>query len=217
MQRPTVWIVVALTLASFFLSASAQTPADPCTGLPYETCYSTNVNNNNNNCVFANNVCQRDPCSHKTYNMTACAETPDCVAILTSPTSAQLCMHFQLACSSLPTGSCETFPWCLKLTDGSCLYYVPGQGVAGNNDQSCLSFPTWSIALIVLWVLIMIVLICIIVLAVRQRRLDAITEVEESEAQVNSVHVDKGNNNYDDNFAPRDRHEANELQRPLRH
>ncbi|CUE66470.1 transmembrane protein, putative [Bodo saltans] len=171
-----------------------------CTGFTSSsTCMGSNIDKTSASCVWQTSTCIVDPCVAKSGNWNACASDSTCVGILGSNSNIQ-CFAIQRVCSYLTSDSCQTYPWCLKSATGdSCMYYVPGQGVDGNTSQDCLSFPLWSIALIVLWVLVMIILGGVVVLAIRQRRLDMITEVEESEVHVDNVAV-----SHRDNFAPRD-------------
>jgi hypothetical protein len=158
-----------------------------------------NVNNRGVSCVWETGRCIVDPCVAKSNSWDACAADSTCVGIRGDANNV-LCFAMQRVCSFLTSASCQTYPWCLKSATGdSCIFYVPGQGVDGSTSESCLSFPTWSIALIVLWVLVMLILAGVVILAIRQRRLDAITEVEASEVHVDNVAV----NRHHDTFAPR--------------
>lgn len=197
-------IVKVVLFTSAILSVAS---AIDCSMTKMSYCLAANMKAPTSPCVWANSTCQVDPC-YTISDEAACVANSMCfmVKYATSIT----CMASQRMCSSVTLDVCTTFPWCLKTSDGlGCLYYEPAAIIeaAGTSSSSCLQFPMWCIALIVLWILVMIVLGGIIALAIRQRRLDAITEVEESEVNVDSVHINK------DNFSPHDDREN--LGRPL--
>jgi hypothetical protein len=184
----------------------ALTMAD-CTGFSSaSTCMGSNVDKPTPGCVWQSSSCLVDPCTPKFSDWDSCVADSACVGIRLQGSNNNQCLSIQRVCSYLNSDACQTYPWCLKSATGdSCMYYVPGQGVDGSTSESCLSFPLWSIALIVLWILVMVILGGVVVLAIRQRRLDLITEVEESEVHVDNVAV-----SHQDNFAPR-----NDLERRL--
>lgn len=62
----------------------------------------------------------------------------------------------------------------------------------------------WSIALLIVWLVIMVIIGVIVMLIFKQKREDSIV-VEQSETHIDSVHVNR------DNFRP----SRNELERPL--
>lgn len=151
----------------------------------------------NDVCVWLNNQCQTDPCA-VLQDASSCTSAASCVFVAGGSSTTNQCYSSQRLCSlitsqiSASADVCQSYPWCLPTTDKTaCYYYEPGQSSAsGPSTENCLSFPSWSIAIIVLWVLVMAILGGVIALALRQRRLDAIAGMESEDVYVEHVPQD---------------------------
>lgn len=150
---------------------------------------------------YATSKCVQDPCTSLSRNATACRSTPDCIL---QPLSRNqyLCYSAQLSCSMLNQGQCASTPLC-QTAGTACTFPLSFEASDVSLDQKCASFPMWSIALLIVWLVIMVIIGAIILLIFKQKRQDAIN-VEQSETNVDSVQINE------DNFTPR-----RELARPL--
>lgn len=199
MQPQTLPSVVLVVVVGTMLLLSAI----PVSAQSSSTCSSTTDRNicadytratkTNLQCVWQNSKCSGDPCAQYTTNET-CRADAGCISTeWVTGSGAVTCMSFELLCTKLPPGApCDQSGLCR--TDGvNCVWALPtGTGAPGENkDPQCLNFPTWSIALIVLWVVLMCVLVFIILILKKKKHADAIKGVEqENEVVVDSLHID---------------------------
>ena len=193
-------LAFSLVVWGVLCACSDQTSAELCL-----------VQNQNNvgtpYCVwdYSSARCSDDTCITYSNRPANCIAQSGCVMQPLSKTS-QLCYSAQVSCSMLSTGLCGNQVLC-QTVGSSCAFPLSFGASNVTLDQQCASFPMWSIALLIVWLVIMIIIGFIILLIFKQKRDDAITEVEQSEVRIDSVQINR------DNFSPKN---GNGLDRPLR-
>jgi len=140
-------------------------------------------------CTFdrERNTCVRDPCGNAA-DMSACM-LAGCFPIyftsgLPSTTS---CVNPNMMCNILTESQCWASGFC-NYRDGYCASMLEPR--IGKTDAECdISFPQWSVALVIIWVCIMVILGFIIFLILNKSKQQAIKEVERSEVVVDSLNL----------------------------
>jgi len=126
-------------------------------------------------CVWDDTAgCITDPCLQYSEN-TTCAKGPGCLWMgwsLGAP-----CFASYLLCANLGTANCGKYPFC-TIREKSYCGTVGVIGVITTTTQCDVSFPTWSIALIIVWLIIMVILGLIVLLAMGKSKAQKITGVE---------------------------------------
>jgi len=191
---------IALLIAFVGLSVDAQgSTCTAQTGL--SQCMTQAQQGQSCDWIASSSLCVQDPCLQYTtvtscLNNTAlgCLPLPWNGIWPTNPTGNQvgpLCVSPGLVCHELSNlqGDCPATKFCTPKTDlGYCGSLIKSEG--GTATTNCdLSFPGWSIVLIVIWMLIMCILGFIIFLIVSKGKQQAIKNVERSEVVVDSLHL----------------------------
>jgi amino acid transporter len=174
-----------IVLAAIAALAVAQTDAPAsCGDRSDESCHVASTQFSN--CVFLNGACKVDPCQSITDAAKCLAATADlkCIPI---PFSASVsCMNAELVCDVLPYGACSQMSVCAKKSGSYC--GIISKTTQGSSSVDCdLKFPTWSIALLMIWVCIMLILAFIIFLMMFGKK--QVKNVEHSEVVVDSVQI----------------------------
>lgn len=191
---------VAAALAVFVLLIGGASAA--CSDASTRSTCNAQTQQNQITCVW-NSVlsrCVDDQCV--TMNVTKCAEN-DCVPTPYSSVFAAgrgPCVNPDVFCALLTQPDCIKFPKCAWRSNSYC--GVVQASTPGTTSVVCeIKFPTWSLALLVMWFFIMGILAFIIFLIMKKQRQAAIKGVETQEVVVDSVQIR-------DNF---------NLQQPLNH
>jgi hypothetical protein len=197
-------VAVSLVILGVYCGCSDQTSAETCLSSNQQRAISATF------CVwdYTSGRCSDDSCLRLSANATGCKAQTGCVlqplAVSSSASSQYLCYNAQISCSMLTSGQCSRVSLCQTI--GSACAFPLSFGASNITlEQQCAAFPMWSIALLIVWLVIMVIIGFIIMLIFKQRRDDAITEVEQSDVRIDSVQINR------DNFSPR-----NDLERPLR-
>jgi hypothetical protein len=180
-------LLIAFAAVAFPAMIAAQN--DPCgaQGDDVEGCYG--LTNQGHLCIFnANkNTCEKDPCG-SVLNMAACIQAGCFPSYFTfGMTSAVSCVNPNMMCNILTANQCYDSGYCV-FRDGYCASMLEPR--IGKTDAECdISFPQWSVALIIIWVCIMVILGFIIFLIINKGKQQAIKEVERSEVQIDSLNL----------------------------
>lgn len=137
-------------------------------------------------CSWDDNLgCIGDPCQTLTDNAT-CSQTSKCVFIPWS--SGVRCFASSLLCSAIPLKECGKFSFCTIRENTFC--DIVGRVGTNKVTANCLQFPSWSIALMFVWLVIMIILGGIIALAMGKAKQQKVAGVEKDEdVVVDSVQI----------------------------
>ena len=111
-----------------------------------------------------------------------------------------MCTSARLLCSSLSSTTCGQYGFC-RWDAGFCDAQVPKPGVpvtANPTLKKDCPFPLWSIALVIVWLVMMVVLVFVI-LVIRTSTQQAVKSVKQDVAEVKDV-VGGGKQKLDDNF-----------------
>lgn len=182
-----MWKIVLVAVISTVV-AQAQ---DACTGLEVNDCYQ--AARDKKGCVYFSGTCQLDACMRE-ETPTNCNSNPRCFFTewATIP-----CNDFQRLCSELNQEGCAGNALCAK-SGVNCIYTVP-EKTGASPPAECQGFPTWSIALLIVWLFLIGILVFVILIV---RKKPQKTDVEQSKVVIEEDAIN-------DNFAP------NELDEPL--
>ena len=170
-----------LVVAILAAVAAAQAPVSACIGKSEEECNIAPVHGLY--CVMVGGSCVADPC--QTKNSTAsCLADATCMPVPWNDGAG--CFSYSTICSVLPVESCRQLTVCAA-RDSHCAIIKPPE--PGTSGVSCLRFPTWSIALMIIWLCIMIILGFIIFLIVSKGKQNQIKNVEREDVVVESVQI----------------------------
>lgn len=135
-----------------------------------------------NMCVFDKGQCIDDPCKLAMSADDCSATDPKCIY---TPWLPAACNHRYFMCASIVgTEACNLNPLC-AMEGSNCLYSVPtSYNTAAPKESECPGFPVWSIALLVVWIL-MLVIFVVIILIVRKKPLTR--SIEESAISIEGV------------------------------
>lgn len=121
--------------------------------------------------------CVIDPCIQYFTN-TTCQGSSGC---LWFPWNYQAsCFSSYLLCANLGVTNCKKYPFCTVRENT----YCGTVGVIGVNTvkvECDFSFPGWSVALIIVWLIIMVILGFIVLLAMGKSKQQKVTGVEKDE------------------------------------
>ena len=183
--------VFAIILAVVASGISAQS-GDACAN--YNTiasCATASAQTNPILCVWTDQKgCVKDPCLEFSSNST-CETGPGCLWMPWS-TGAR-CFASYLLCANLGVENCKKYPFCTVRENT----YCGTVGVIGVNTvktECDVKFPSWSVALIIVWLIIMVILGFIVLLAMGKSKQQKITGVEkDDDLVVDSVQVREDN------------------------
>jgi len=138
-------------------------------------------------CVWNADGCVPDPCG-VINNYTQCVAHGCLPVEWTGGNGNSPCMTPTLVCDRLSVTDCASFPSCAVRANAYCTI-VPA-AAPGTDQIVCeISFPTWSLALMVMWFFIMAILAFIIFLVVKKSKQAAIKGVETQEVVVDSMQI----------------------------
>lgn len=163
------------------LSVVGNGQDDPCAGLAVAACFQNSI------CVYQGGSCALDSCIRST-TQNECEASPSCYYV----GWAESCFNYQALCTGLARDACSSNPLCITSGD-NCVYSVPTKTVA-SPPAECLGFPTWSIALLILWLLLIGILVFVVLII---RKKPQKTDVEESKVVIEEDAIN-------DNFSPND-------------
>jgi hypothetical protein len=140
-------------------------------------------------CLFdrEKNTCVKDPCAN-VGSMPACVQAGCFPIYFTVGLQATVsCVNPNMMCNVLNEQRCWASGFC-NFRDGYCASMLEPR--IGKTGAECeLSFPAWSVALVIIWVCIMVILGFIIFLILNKGKQQAIKEVEHSEVVVDSLNL----------------------------
>lgn len=175
-----MWKLVLIAVLSTV--ARSQTA---CDGLAIDSCYEKA--RSGSGCVFQS-TCQYDSCL-LIDNAPACKANPNCFY---TEWASNPCNNYQRLCSELSQEGCAGNPLCVK-SGVNCIYTVP-EKTGTSPPAECQGFPTWSIALLVIWMFLIGILVFVILIV---RKKPQKTDVEQSKVIIEEDAIN-------DNFAPND-------------
>jgi len=166
-------VIGALAALAFAQSPCIGKTEEACNIAPSQGLY----------CVMVGGSCQADPCQ-SISNSSACLANPECMPVPWN--NGATCFSYSTICSVLPVESCRQLSVCASRGSYCSIIKPPEPGESG---VSCLKFPAWSIALMIIWVCIMAILGFIIFLIVSKGKQNQIKSVEREDVVVESVQI----------------------------
>eukprot|EP00658_Telonema_sp_P-2_P009619 TRINITY_DN13585_c0_g1_i6.p1 TRINITY_DN13585_c0_g1~~TRINITY_DN13585_c0_g1_i6.p1 ORF type:complete len:177 (+),score=39.64 TRINITY_DN13585_c0_g1_i6:139-669(+) len=150
--------------------------------------YKRQVSTQSTGCVYFDGKCQYDSCM-LISGSADCKANSRCFYTEWANTP---CNDYQRLCSELSQEGCSGNPLCVK-SGVNCIYTVP-EKTGTSPPAECQGFPTWSIALLIVWMFLIGILVFVILIV---RKKPQKTDVEQSKVVIEEDAIN-------DNFAPND-------------
>jgi len=186
-------LLAVICVIAFSSSSSVVLAQDGCANFnTIASCATAAAQSPPKLCVWDDSKgCIKDPCLELTGNV-SCAAGPGCLYMPWS--TGATCFASYLLCANLGTSNCKKYPFCTVRENT----YCGTVGVIGVNKvktECDVNFPSWSVALIIVWLIIMVILGFIVLLAMGKSKQQKVAAVEkDDDVVVDSVQI------RDDNF-----------------